>query len=68
VKKKNEETWHRSHLVDQELHQLLKKVDADLALLAAFSFSVKAKKKSCDTTFLVDRVKALGCHDALDLS
>src|SRR3979411_2222304 len=31
VKKKNRETWHQSHLVDQELHQLLEKVDADLA-------------------------------------
>jgi hypothetical protein len=31
VKKKNRETWYQSHLVDQELHQLLEKVDADLA-------------------------------------
>jgi len=31
VKKKNGETWYQSHLVDQELHQLLEKVDADLA-------------------------------------
>src|SRR5271166_6637887 len=31
VKKKNGETWHQSQLVDQELHQLLEKVDADLA-------------------------------------
>jgi hypothetical protein len=34
VKKKKRETWHQSHLVDQELHQLLEKVDADLALEA----------------------------------
>jgi hypothetical protein len=31
VKKKNGEAWYQSHLVDQELHQLLEKVDADLA-------------------------------------
>ena len=31
MKKKNGETWYQSHLVDQELHQLLEKVDADLA-------------------------------------
>ncbi len=31
VKKKNGETWYQSHLADQELHQLLEKVDADLA-------------------------------------
>jgi hypothetical protein len=31
VKKKDGETWHQSHLVDQQLHQLLEKVDADLA-------------------------------------
>ena len=28
---KNRETWCQSHLADQELHQLLEKVDADLA-------------------------------------
>jgi hypothetical protein len=31
VKTKNGETWCQSHLADQELHQLLEKVDADLA-------------------------------------
>ena len=31
MKKNNGETWYQSHLVDQELHQLLEKVDADLA-------------------------------------
>jgi len=31
VKTLNRETWYQSHLVDQELHQLLEKVDADLA-------------------------------------
>jgi hypothetical protein len=31
VKTINGETWCQSHLADQELHQLLEKVDADLA-------------------------------------
>jgi len=31
VKKKYGETWYQSHLADQQLHQLLEKVDADLA-------------------------------------
>ena len=31
MKHKNEETWCQSHLADQQLHQLLEKVDADLA-------------------------------------
>jgi hypothetical protein len=31
VKTKNGETWCQSHLADQQLHQLLEKVDADLA-------------------------------------
>jgi hypothetical protein len=31
VKHENEETWRQSHLADQQLHQLLEKVDADLA-------------------------------------
>lgn len=31
MKTKNGETWYQSHLADQELHQLLEKVDADLA-------------------------------------
>jgi len=31
VKTINGETWYQSHLADQELHQLLEKVDADLA-------------------------------------
>jgi len=31
VKTKNGETWRQSHLADQQLHQLLEKVDADLA-------------------------------------
>jgi hypothetical protein len=31
VKKKYRETWRQSHLADQRLHQLLEKVDADLA-------------------------------------
>ena len=31
MKTVNGETWYQSHLVDQELHQLLEKVDADLA-------------------------------------
>ena len=31
VKTMNGETWCQSHLADQELHQLLEKVDADLA-------------------------------------
>jgi hypothetical protein len=39
VKKKNGETWYQSHLADQELHQLLEKVDADLAQ--------EARQKGC---------------------
>ena len=31
MKHENEETWCQSHLADQQLHQLLEKVDADLA-------------------------------------
>ena len=31
VKTKNRETWCQSHLADAQLHQLLEKVDADLA-------------------------------------
>ena len=31
MKHENEETWRQSHLADQQLHQLLEKVDADLA-------------------------------------
>jgi hypothetical protein len=31
VKTVNGETWYQSHLADQQLHQLLEKVDADLA-------------------------------------
>ncbi len=31
MKDENGETWYQSHLADQELHQLLEKVDADLA-------------------------------------
>ena len=31
MKTKNGETWCQSHLADQQLHQLLEKVDADLA-------------------------------------
>jgi hypothetical protein len=31
VKHENEETWCQSHLADQQLHQLLEEVDADLA-------------------------------------
>ena len=31
MKKNNGEAWYQSHLADQELHQLLEKVDADLA-------------------------------------
>ena len=31
VKKQKGETWYQSHLADQQLHQLLEKVDADLA-------------------------------------
>jgi hypothetical protein len=31
VKHENEETWCQSHLANQQLHQLLEKVDADLA-------------------------------------
>ena len=31
MKNKNGETWCQSHLADQQLHQLLEKVDADLA-------------------------------------
>jgi len=31
VKTKNGETWCQSHLADQQLHQLLEKVDSDLA-------------------------------------
>jgi hypothetical protein len=31
VKTKNGETWCQSHLADQQLHQLLEKIDADLA-------------------------------------
>jgi len=31
VKHENEETWCQNHLADQQLDQLLEKVDADLA-------------------------------------
>src|SRR6516162_4166963 len=31
VKNENGETWCQSHLADRQLHQLLEKVDADLA-------------------------------------
>ena len=31
MKNENRETWCQSHLADQQLHQLLEKVDADLA-------------------------------------
>jgi hypothetical protein len=39
VKTINGETWCQSHLADQELHQLLEKVDADLAQ--------EARQKGC---------------------
>jgi hypothetical protein len=39
VKTINGETWCQSHLADQELHQLLEKVDADLAQ--------EARQKAC---------------------
>jgi hypothetical protein len=65
VKKKNGETWYQNHLVDQELHQLLEKVDADLAQEACQKGCLHARESCIGPITIANRVVARNGSDAI---